>query len=78
MSLQVMKAIDEDTNIKLMQKSFFVPDFRHKSYDTLYVSCSCYESNQLWLPVVCDAPYVKDFIDKESLYVLISDCNRNL
>jgi len=62
------RAIDEDTNIKLMQKSFFVPDFRpQEQKDTLYVSCRVMKAISYGCPVVCDAPYVKDFIDKEVL-----------
>ena len=62
------RAIDEDTNIKLMQKSFFVPDFRPpEQKDTLYVSCRVMKAISYGCPVVCDALYVKDFVDKEVL-----------
>ena len=51
-----------------MQKSFFVPDFRpQEQKDTLYVSCRVMKAISYGCPVVCDAPYVKDFIDKEVL-----------
>lgn len=62
------RAVDEDTNIKLMQKSFFVPDFRPaEQKETLYVSCRIMKAISYGCPVVCDASYVKDFIDKEVL-----------
>ena len=62
------KAVDETANIELMQKSFFVPDFRpQEQKDNLYVSCRIMKAISYGCPVVADAAYVKDFIDKEVL-----------
>lgn len=62
------KPVDEQTNIKLMQKSIFVPDFRpQEQKDTHYVACRIMKAISYGCLVVSDSSYVKDFIDKELL-----------
>jgi hypothetical protein len=58
----------EDDNIKYMQNSFFVPDFRpQEQKDNLYVPCRVLKAISYGCLAVSDAPYLKDFIDNSLL-----------
>ena len=59
---------EEDENIRLMQRSIFVPDFRpQEQKDNWYVPCRVMKAISYGCLTVSDAPYLKDFIDDSLL-----------
>lgn len=55
---------EENENIRLMQRSIFVPDFRpQEQKDNWYVPCRVMKAISYGCLTVSDAPYLQDFID---------------